>query len=364
VDDKASRFDVKSLELEISKINHGYVTDKYISHLVVDESDGIKNVHTNIGTKDTLSNVGVRLGFNRYDYKVPPGLYSVGRPGKDSNVIVSSNYKLTFDSLRKELDGMNVWILILDTDGVNVWCAAGKGSFGTAELVYSIRNSGLEDKVNHKNLILPQLAAPGIQSHLVTQLTGFKVNFGTVRAEDIRKYIENGFKADEVMRQVNFGFVDRVVLTPLEIFISMKYVIGMFLLFALYSVVAPTFGLVDAIRIGSIYLVGTLTGTLLLPALLPALPFKMFYRNGLLLGFASVLGYIKLIEQVNVLFIGNGLVAMAFCSYLAMNFTGSTTYTSLSGVKYEMEKGLPFLGVLLAIGILTTVAGMIMGVIG
>ena len=67
-------------------------------------------------------------------YTVEPGLYSVGNPGNDSPVLVSANYKLTFDVLRRNLAGLNCWLLILDTKGINVWCAAGKGTFGTDEL--------------------------------------------------------------------------------------------------------------------------------------------------------------------------------------------------------------------------------------
>ena len=42
---------------------------------------------------------------------------------------------MSFDALRSCLGGLDAWILVLDTEGINVWCSAGKGSFGTAELV-------------------------------------------------------------------------------------------------------------------------------------------------------------------------------------------------------------------------------------
>jgi len=41
------------------------------------------------------------------------------------------------------MPGRNLWILILDTKGVNVWCAAGKGTFGTEELVFRIADECL-----------------------------------------------------------------------------------------------------------------------------------------------------------------------------------------------------------------------------
>jgi len=107
----------------------------------------------------------VRWGINRNKYRVGPGLYAVGTPGPESEVFVTANYKLTFDILRKNMTGLNVWILVLDTKGVNVWCAAGKGTFGTKELVSRIRLVSLERIVNHKRLILPQLGATGVAAH-------------------------------------------------------------------------------------------------------------------------------------------------------------------------------------------------------
>ena len=70
----------------------------------------------------------VRWGFNRDKYKVAPGLYKIGNPGFKSDVLLTANYKLTFDTLRKNLSGLNIWIQVIDIKGINVWCAAGKGT--------------------------------------------------------------------------------------------------------------------------------------------------------------------------------------------------------------------------------------------
>ncbi|HQL32652.1 MAG TPA: hypothetical protein PK969_05305, partial [Treponemataceae bacterium] len=68
----------------------------------------------------------LRLGIGRNKASVTPGLYFIGSPGAASPVLVSANYRLSFDALRKELSGIDAWILVVDTRGVNVWCAAGK----------------------------------------------------------------------------------------------------------------------------------------------------------------------------------------------------------------------------------------------
>jgi len=132
-------------------------------------------ISTDISLADYLGAVMVRWGINRNNYRVNPGLYSAGSPGAESDVFVTANYKLSFDTLRKNLAGINCWVLVLDTKGINVWCAAGKGTFGTEELVRRIHNVALDKFVNHKRIILPQLGAAGIaaiSSFLAMNFTG------------------------------------------------------------------------------------------------------------------------------------------------------------------------------------------------
>ena len=88
-----------------------------------------------------------------------PGLYALGKPGKQSEIFVTANYKYSLDLLRKSLRGRDAWILVLNTKGINVWCAAGKGTFGTSELVLRIRAVRLEQYVDHRRIILPQPGA-------------------------------------------------------------------------------------------------------------------------------------------------------------------------------------------------------------
>ncbi len=115
-----------------------------------------------------------RIGAFRMNYAVTPGLYAVGDPTKDSDVFVTANYKLTFDILRRELKGMNAWILVLDTKSINVWCAAGKGTFGTDELIKRIAEAKLETVVSHRRIILPQLGAVGVNAGDGAEENGFQ----------------------------------------------------------------------------------------------------------------------------------------------------------------------------------------------
>src|SRR5208283_1677560 len=158
---------------------------------------------------DHWGQVKCRISGFRMKYVVKPGIYALGEPGRESEVFASANYKLSFDILRRSLKGLNAWILALDTKGINVWCAAGKGTFGTEELIKRIRESRLPTVVDHKRIIVPQLCAPGVNAREVQKVTGFKVHFGPVYAKDIPAYLIAGYRKSDAMRQVKFPLFDR-----------------------------------------------------------------------------------------------------------------------------------------------------------
>ena len=146
-------------------------------------------------------------------YSIAAGLYAVGEPTMDSEIFVSANYKLSFDVLRRELKEMDAWILVLDTKGINVWCAAGKGTFGTDELIKRILEVNLGAVVSHRRIILPQLSAVGVSAGIVQKKTEFRVSFGPVRAQDILAYVRAKCKKTPEMSTIRFSIFDRLILT-------------------------------------------------------------------------------------------------------------------------------------------------------
>ena len=79
-----------------------------------------QTVSTRLELSDYLGTMKVRWGIGRNNYRVEPGLYKVGKPTADSQVMVSANYKLSFDHLRKNLKGIDSHGMILmasDADG-------------------------------------------------------------------------------------------------------------------------------------------------------------------------------------------------------------------------------------------------------
>ncbi|MDI6745306.1 MAG: mercury methylation corrinoid protein HgcA [Thermodesulfovibrionales bacterium] len=300
--------------------------------------------------KDFWGQIKCRVSSFRMRYSVKPGLYAVGEPDGESDVFVTANYKLSFDILRRELKGLNAWILVLDTKGINVWCAAGKGTFGTNELINRINETGLHSVVTHRKIIIPQLGAVGVNAKSVAQKTGFRVYFGPVHAKDIPAYIRGGYVKTPEMRLVRFDMIDRLVLTPMEINPAMKK----FPLFGL--VILLLFGMQpsgilfkDAWEGGMPFLIFGLTavfsGAFITPLLLPFIPFRSFAVKGWLTGIIAVFALMKGIElsyYKNLLPAAAVFIFFPFASsYIALQFTGSTTFTSMSGVKKELKIGVP-----------------------
>ncbi len=325
-------------------------TPAWVSGTVATPIGLVNRVSSVLSYADYWEHFKCRTTSYRNDYTVDPGLYAVGDPDKNSAVLVSANYKYSFDLLRRELKGLDAWILVLDTKGINVWCAAGKGTFGTAELVKRISVAQMDRVVAHRQVIVPQLGAPGVSAFKVKQAAGFRVLYGPVRAKDIPAYIKAGYKATREMRRVNFTVSDRLVLTPMEINPAMQK-------FPLYAaVVLVVFGLSpsgimfkDAFT-GSLPflllgLVSVVSGALLTPVLLPYVPFRSFAVKGWIVGLLSVLlssKFVPLLNQQNTfLLIVTYLFFPAASSFIALQFTGSTTFTGMSGVKRELKIAIP-----------------------
>lgn len=301
----------------------------------------IPAVGTRLTVGDRLGRWRVRWSIGRGSYRVEPGLYRIGRPGPRSPVLVTANYRLTFDTLRSELDGVDAWILVLETHGVNVWCAAGKGTFATTELVSRIAATHLAEVVSHRRLVVPQLGATGVAAHEVRRLCGFRVVYGPIRAADLKAFLGDRMRASDGMRRVTFTLGERLDLVGVEVVEALKWGLPVLLLALLL-----TGGDWTLSRLGAVFpvLAGLLAGTVLVPILLPWIPGRAFSLKGALVGAVTVGAVIALtpgshsaLGSVQLLLFGT-----AAASFFAMQFTGATTFTSPSGVEWEMRRALPF----------------------
>jgi len=211
--------------------------------------------------------------------QVKPGVYAVGEPGRDSPLLVTGNFELTVRRLVRAIEGeLDAWILVVDSGGINVWCAAGGGFLTADKIIGALHISGLSEVLHHHAVILPQLCANGVEGWRIREQTGWGVQWGPARAVDIPEYLARGRKKSDAMRWVTFplrdrlemtavtlGFYALLILIPIAIFwrsIFWPTLIAMAVLSAFYAVTLPWLpgrdGLAKSLPLTLIALVGML----------------------------------------------------------------------------------------------------------
>ena len=266
---------------------------------------------------------------------IQTGLYKIGNPTKDSPVLVTANFILTFTSVRKHLRGLDCYLLVIDSCGINVWCAAGKGNFSAEEIAYAIRATRIGDVVDTRKLILPKLSANGVRYREIKKLTGWDAAFGPVYARDIPEYLRNGDVLSENMKRVEFTLSERLwVAIPFSGFIAFWFVLPLLVFPNLYSHLLPAL----AFAAGIIF-----------PAAFYILPTDRFFKKGLVLGLAGALA-------AAVFLIAGGapardiimwaLTIVGMTVFIAMDFSGMSPVSNYSKIKEEYYVVVPLLGII------------------
>lgn len=326
----------------------GYHLWGFVDDFIPTPAGDVPRVKTRLNREDQRGALFARLGIGRDNYRIAPGLYAAGTPDEMAPVLVTANYKLTFDVLRSHLEGVHAWILVLETRGINVWCAAGKGTFGTREVLERVKAVNLENIVSNRRLILPMLSATGVSARQVKKRSGFEVVWGPVHAKHIPAFLDAGMQTNSTMRKVTFTLRERVVLIPVELNHmgrpSLYMIPALFLLSGLGSGLF-SFSAAFARGIPALlaYVSAIVAGAVLVPVLLPWLPGRAFALKGAAIGAAagSLLsaGFSRQLSPLEMLALT--LFITALSSYLSMNFTGSTPFTSPTGVEKEMRRAIP-----------------------
>ncbi len=325
-------------------------------------------VGTRLEMADRLGTWKARWGIGRMEYQVSPGLYAVGKPTSNSPVLVSANYKLSFDRLRSQLGGVDAWIMVIDTKGVNVWCSAGKGTFCADEVVRRIEAVRLPEVVSDRKLILPQLSAAGVAAHEVRKRSGFRVVFGPIRAEDLPAFLTAGMRATPEMRQVEFPIGERLAVIPVELVQAASKVLlvaaSFFLLAGLGRDGYTASRAMDAgLFSAALFLLACFAGLILIPLLLPWLPGRAFSIKGAWMGlglFVLLVGHEWPLPGA----CENWFTVVAWClilssvvGFAAINFTGCTTFTSVSGARREVRIAVPIQAALAGVGVVLWLVG-------
>ncbi|MBW2272259.1 MAG: 4Fe-4S dicluster domain-containing protein [Deltaproteobacteria bacterium] len=138
------------------------------------------------------------------------GAVKIGKPGRDAPVLLTCNFGLTVERVKRALAGRDAWLLVANSRGVNVWCAATGGLLTNHDVVSVVKTSGIEELVDHRELILPQLAATGVEGRVVRKKTGWRVVWGPVDAAAIPAFLDGGGVKTPAMGRVTFPLGQRL----------------------------------------------------------------------------------------------------------------------------------------------------------
>ena len=133
---------------------------------------------------------------------VDPGLYKIGEPSDDmAPIFVTSNYRMTKIPVEQDLQGANIdcWLLVVDTEGIGIESAVAGGQFNAGGIAEAVKEFGAFEKVKHRILILPGMAAR-LSGALEDEADAFVV-VGPRDSSGIPKYLETLWRPEEFMKE-------------------------------------------------------------------------------------------------------------------------------------------------------------------
>ncbi|MFX1393142.1 MAG: acetyl-CoA decarbonylase/synthase complex subunit gamma [Promethearchaeota archaeon] len=90
-----------------------------------------------------------------------PGLFQIGEPSEMAPIFVTSNYRLTKIPVEIDIKGANIdsWLLVVNSEGIGIESAVAGGQFNATAIAEAVQEFNAFDKVKHRILIIPGMAA-------------------------------------------------------------------------------------------------------------------------------------------------------------------------------------------------------------
>jgi len=302
-----------------------------------------------LGTTDYAKALVAWLLAFRRTYAVAPGLYFTGKQYDTATpLLVTANYHLTVFLVARRLSGINVRLLVIDTDGINVWCAAGKGRFCNDTILQQLTRYRRELISGQRlaGLILPKFAMSGVDLQGLRD-QGVRPIVGPLYARDLPAYLAAPPLRNRPLDRVRFSLRSRA-------FVCLP---GVLQLAALSAVVTCLLGIL-ALPLGMRAPVGVVVSITTLgavyPLLFPVLPGRRFAVKGLMLGVAFSIAWMAMswYTQQPLLW---GVVVVPFTvaagMLIGLEFTGNSAVSNYSRVKREIVTFLPVSALLLLVSL-------------
>jgi acetyl-CoA decarbonylase/synthase complex subunit gamma len=123
--------------------------------------------------------------------QVDPRVYPIGEPGKDSPLLVTTNFSLTYFLVSGEIEnsGVAANLLVVDTEGMSVLTGWAAGKFSGEKVAAAVKASGLADQPGKHRLVIPGYVAQ-ISGEVEEGLPGWEVLVGPGEASDIGPFMK------------------------------------------------------------------------------------------------------------------------------------------------------------------------------
>jgi len=294
---------------------------------------------------------------------IEPGIYRSGNPSPESPVIVTANYEYTYIKVMRDLQGIDAWVLCVDSRGINVWCAARGNDFGNKQLIEAVENSGIAILVSHKKLILPQLCAGGVSQPSLPKTFPFKITYGPVWSKDLLEYLRtNPKEKPEHMRVVKFNFKRRMEAAITHTTFLLRYFVLIPTIICLILASLMQSHLLFQI-IGIFWMLMWIIG-ISIPLLMPLTNFtRLFSLKGIIFGIpgAILLGLLT-ISSLGFPFLIPAAMLFIFwlIFFTTMSFSGYTMETSPREIAMEYPTFTKINHIILYLSIISTIIGVML----
>ncbi|MDD5347915.1 MAG: acetyl-CoA decarbonylase/synthase complex subunit gamma [Candidatus Omnitrophica bacterium] len=123
--------------------------------------------------------------------QIEPNVYPIGQAGKDSPVLVTTNFSLSYYTVVGEVEASKVpsYVISVDTEGMSVLTAWAAEKFTPEKISESLAKFSVGELVKQKRLIIPGYVA--VMSGDLEEQSGWKIVVGPKEAAGIPSFLKN-----------------------------------------------------------------------------------------------------------------------------------------------------------------------------
>lgn len=124
--------------------------------------------------------------------QVEQKIYKIGEPKPDSPLFITTNFSLTYFIVSGEIENSRVpsYLAVMDCEGLSVLTAWAAGKFTAAKIAQFIKESGIENNIKHRELIIPGYVAI-LSGAIEDKLEGWKITVGPREANGIPAFLRS-----------------------------------------------------------------------------------------------------------------------------------------------------------------------------